>query len=190
MNALLTRATLGMIALVMVAANVRADNYVVDPSHTSIFFAIEHMGLSYTYGRFNKAEGTFSLDKQDPAKSAFDLKVFADSIDTNDAKRDQHLRGPDFLDVKQFPFITFKSTSITKSGNTFHVTGDLTLHGVTKSVTIPFEQMKEGKTPYGKEATGFVSSFEVNRSEFGMTNMVGPIGDKVALTLSFEGLKQ
>ena len=84
-------------------------NYAIDNSHTSVIFSISHLGFSYCYGRFNKVEGTFSLDAAKPEASMFDVTIDTNSVDTNDKKRDQHLRGPDFFDGKQFPKITFKS---------------------------------------------------------------------------------
>src|SRR5579864_4575480 len=97
---------------VLAAAAARADDYVVDPAHTAVTFKVSHLGLSWTHGRFNGVSGTFSFDKAAPAGASFALSVKADSIDTGNARRDGHLKSPDFLNVKQFPLMTFRSKSV------------------------------------------------------------------------------
>jgi polyisoprenoid-binding protein YceI len=167
-----------------------AANYALDGSHTSVVFAVSHLGFSYTYGRFNEVTGTFAFDSSDPTASRFAIDMNTGSVDTNDAKRDQHLKGPDFFNAKQFPKIQFRSTSLASKGDSLELTGELTLHGVTKEITIPLKFLGEGKGPTGKEHAGFMSQFSLKRSDFGMTNMVGPIGDEVSVLMSFEGVRQ
>src|SRR5438045_581123 len=122
-------------ALLLFAASAGADNYAVDGMHAGVSFKISHLGLSWTYGRFNEMSGDFTLDPADPSKSSFNLSIQVNSVDTNNKKRDDHLKSPDFFNVKQFPAITFKSTSVKPVKDGYQVTGDLTLHGVTKPVT-------------------------------------------------------
>lgn len=184
------------LALVLVAALVAAsrstaDDYKLDTSHTSLIFGVKHMEFSYTYGRFNKVEGTYVLDA-DPAKCSFALLVDASSIDTNDAKRDEHLRGPDFFNAGQFPVIMFKSTKVELGADPsiYNVTGDLTLHGVTKPVTLELKKLGEGKGMTGDFRTGFITQSKLNRSEFDMKGYIPGIGDEVAITISFEGIRQ
>lgn len=160
--------------------------YKLDVSHTSVIFSISHFGLSFTYGRFNSYNGQFKLDGDG---SEFAFIIDASSLDTNDAKRDEHLRGPDFFDVKQFPNITFRSTSVTQDGDMYNITGNLEMHGVARQVTIPMKKLGEATGPDGKMRVGFMSQFQIKRSDFGMTGMVGPIGDEVALSVSFEGIQ-
>ncbi len=171
-----------------------AETYVIDDGHTSIIFGVSHMGYSYTYGRFNKMSGGYTLDREDPTASQIQLTISAASIDTNHQKRDDHLKGPDFFNVKQFPNITFQSTAIVveqaKKGPLYNVTGDLTIHGVTRRVTLPLQKLGEGNGPAGKFRTGFHCETSLKRSEFGMTNMIPMIGDEVAITVSFEGILQ
>ncbi len=173
----------------------RADNFAVDNSHSSVIFGISHFGYSYTYGRFSQIQGNFSWDNANPAASRFVVAIDAASIDSNDAKRDDHLRGADFFNANQFPQIIFQSTSVRPAqqnpkGNMYDVIGNLTMHGVTKQVTLPMKKMGEGNGPYGKFRSGFFLQTTLKRSEFGMTNMVPKIGDQVAVTISFEGIRQ
>ena len=174
---------------------VQADNYAVDPSHTSVIFGISHMGLSYTYGRFNKVAGTYVLDEANPAASSFQMTIQTASIDTNDTTRDGHLSGPDFFNAKEFPEIVFQSTEVKAEKNDkgetiYQVAGDLTIHGVTRKVTLPLRLLKVGPGMQGEMRSGFLCETRLARSEFGMTNMIPTIGDDVAVTISFEGVKQ
>lgn len=171
---------------------VHSEDYQLDDQHTSIVFATNHFGLSNTYGMFGKYAGEFSVDMTNPEAAKFQIVIDAASLDTKSEKRDEHLRGPDFFDVKQFPKITFVSTSIAvgKNEKSLKVTGDLTLHGETKEVVIDMTKTGEGKGPYGDERIGFSGRFTVKRSEFGMTTMVPQIGDDVNVLISIEGIKQ
>ncbi len=186
--------TLGAVLLTTNAAH--SAQYALDKSHTSILFGISHLGYSYTYGRFNDAEGKFTWDNANPAASSFQLLIKTASIDSNDKARDDHLRNADFFNASQFPHITFVSTKVEAlpqpgpSGQTHNVTGNLTMHGVTKQIVLPLKKLGEGKGPFGKYRTGFSCQTTLKRSEFGMTNMLPNIGDEVAVTISFEGLRQ
>ncbi len=175
----------------------RAENYLVDKSHASLIFGVSHFGYSYTYGRFSFDErSNFVWDKANPAASKFQLVIPVASIDSDDKKRDDHLRGADFFNAKQFPQILFQSTSVRSAqqnnpeGNKYDVVGNLTMHGVTKEVTLPVTKMGEGLGPYGKYRLGFSCQATIKRSDFGMTNMIPNIGDEIALTVSFEGILQ
>ncbi len=172
-----------------------ADNYKLDPAHTSVIFGVSHMGFSYTYGRFNEVAGNYILDQENPANSQFQLTINAGSIDTGNEKRDEHLRGPDFFNVKQFPLITFQSKQVSASKNeagetVYEVTGDLTIHGVTRSVPISLRLLKTGEGMQGETRTGFLCEKHLMRTEYGMTNMVPAVGDEIAVTISFEGVKE
>ena len=182
-----TTAILLALATLLNPPTARADNYVLDPTHTSIIFSISHLGYSFTYGRFNKYNGQFALDGNN---SQFSFSIDAESLDTNDPKRDEHLRGADFFNVNQFPTITFQSTQVMLQEDVYNITGNLTMHGVTRQVTIPMKKLGEGPGPGGGYHSGFMTQFQIKRSDFGMTGMLGPIGDEVALSVSFEGIRQ
>ena len=168
-----------------------ADNYKVDPVHTFTMFRIKHFDIGYSYGRFNDSSGTVVWDKDDPTKSSFTFEVKADSLDTHFDKRDAHLKGPDFFDVKQFPTISFKSTAVKASGdNKFDVTGDLTMHGVTKSITVPIEKTGEGDTKMMGVRTGWETTVNLKRSDYDIKGLLGPVADDVMIRISFEAVKQ
>jgi len=163
--------------------------YKIDPAHAGFYFRIEHMGLSHTMGRFNTFSGDFTLDG---AESTFELTIETDSIDTGWKKRDDHLRSPDFFNVKQFPEITFTSTEVQREGDVYEVTGELTMLGTTRTVTVPLTKLGEGEDPWGNQRVGFDSTLTIERSDFGMTKFVdnGMVGDEVEIMISFEGIRQ
>lgn len=168
-----------------------ADTYAVDPVHTAALFKVKHVGVSYTYGRFNDISGTIVFDAADPAASKVDITIQAASVDTDNQKRDAHLANPDFFDAKQFPVLKFVSTAFKKvDDSTFDVTGDFTLHGVTKPIAIKVVKIGEGKDPWGGYRIGFESTFTIKRSDYGMTKMMDAVGDEVTVTFATEGIKK
>ncbi len=180
----------GLLLLGLVATRVDSAEFVLEPAHTSVVFAINHLGYSYTYGRFNKVGGQLRFESDSPSAAEFAIDIDPSSVDTNDAKRDEHLRGADFFNVRQFPSMQFRSTAVRTTPEGLQLTGNFTMHGVTKQITIPLKMLGEGKGPYGKDRIGFLSQFSLKRSDFGMNNMLGPIGDDVSVLMSFEGIKQ
>ncbi|MCB9853698.1 MAG: YceI family protein [Phycisphaerales bacterium] len=161
--------------------------YEVDSVHSSVVFGVTHVGASRFYGRFNKTTGQFSFDPADPSKAKFDIEVDADSIDTAFEGRDKHLKSPDFFNSKQFPTITFKSKSLEKQGDKWVLTGDLTLHGVTKAIEADFEWVGIGEMR-GQKKGGFEANFKFKRSDFGMTKFQdGALGDEVKVIVALEG---
>jgi polyisoprenoid-binding protein YceI len=187
-----------VLALAAAAPTARAaDVFDLDQSHFSIVFSVSHMNMSYTYGMFRQAQGRVVLDRENPAASQFQLTINADSIDTNNAGRDKHLKGPDFFDVASFPTITFESTTVVldnraQQGIVYQVTGNLTMHGVTRQITLPIQMLGEGPSLDGKPHAGFLTQTELKRSDFGMTKFLenNTVGDAVGITVSFEGIKQ
>ena len=174
-----------------------ADAYTIDPTHTSVIFGVSHTGISYTYGMFRKAEGNYIIDAANPANSQFRFTIQTDSLDTNHAERDTHLRSPDFFNAQQFPTITFASTSVERANTpdgsvVFNVTGNLTMHGVTKRVTFPLRMLGEGVGPFKDYRTGFLTNLTLKRSDYGMSNLLenNMVGDAVAITISFEGSRR
>ena len=166
-------------------------SYKLDAAHSVVVFAAKHAGLSYTYGRFNKVDGAITIG-DDAAKSSVELEIDAASIFTANKKRDDHLKNADFLNVKQFPKITFKSKEVKDSGGgKYDVTGDLTLHGVTKPVTVTMEHVGAGEFPMDKSfRTGFEGNVTIKRSDFEMKNMMEAVGDEIRLIISVEGVRQ
>jgi polyisoprenoid-binding protein YceI len=179
-------------ALVFAAlgAKARADDYAIDPVHSGAVFRVSHVGLTWVNGRFNDVSGNFSVDAQNPAATRFELSAQADSVDTNNAKRNEHLKSPDFFNAAQFPTISFRSTTARPIQGGYEVGGELTLHGVTKPVTIVLTGGRTAEFPRGVQRTGYTGEFTIKRSEFGMDKMIGPVGDEIFVQLSFEGTKK
>ena len=172
-----------------VSAVANADTYKVDPVHSSIVFKSKHINTSYVFGRFNDFGGTVNVDS-DPSKMSFDISAKVESIDTGNPKRDTHLKSPDFFSAKEFPTIAFKSTSVKSAGdNKYEVTGDMTLHGVTKPVTVTIEKVGQSNNPQFGDRVGFISTFKVKRGDFGMSGMTNMVGDEVELAAAFETTK-
>jgi polyisoprenoid-binding protein YceI len=172
---------------VVAAAPEDGGSYSVDIVHSSVLYRVKHVGASWHWGRFNDFSGSFAINSEKPEASLFDLTIKTESVDSGNADRDKHLRSQDFFSAKEFPSITFKSTKVAKTGDkTFDVTGDLTLMGVTKPVTASVEFVGTGEMRGVKKA-GIEAKFEIKRSDFGMSKMVGPIGDEVSLIVSLEG---
>jgi len=166
-------------------------SYRVDPSHTTVIFKIFHLGLADFRGRFNRTTGNIRWDKADASKSSVEIRVEAGSIDTKHSRRDLHLRGPDFFNAVRFPAILFRSQSISAVGeNQYQVKGDLSLHGVTRKVTLNTEFTGEGNDPWGGYRVGFKSQVVVNRSDYGMKFMLDQISDRVEILMSFEAIRQ
>jgi len=164
-----------------------AVTYTVDSVHSSVVFSTMHLGTSRFYGRFNQIGGTFTVDADKAENSKVSIEIDIGSIDSNNKGRDEHLRGPDFFDAKQFPTAKFESKTVTKSGDkTWKVVGDLTLHGVTKSIVIPMEQTGTGKGREGESLIGFHGTFRINRSDFGIKFMTGGLGEEVSMIVSVE----
>lgn len=163
--------------------------YKIDPAHSSVVFKIDHMGFSSVYGSFEDVSGSVQTD--DKSMMEVDVKIKADSVDTNNQKRDEHLRSPDFFNAKQFPMIHFKGSRLKKvSADKFEISGILEMHGKKKEITIPFERHRTGKDPWGKTRTGISTEFKVKRSDFDMEYMLGEnkLGDEVHIFLSLEAI--
>lgn len=161
-------------------------NLAIDGGHSSVVFRIKHMDTSWFYGRFNRIAGGIILDEGEPSKSKASIMIIADSVDTNDEKRDQHVKGPDFLDVKQFPMLNFTSKAVEKTGDRWRVTGELELHGTKKEVAVDFEKTGEGKARGGERLVGFLGTFTIDRTDFGIEYGIGALGKEIEVTISLE----
>ncbi len=200
MKTLPFKALLAALAFLVFASPALAQTFAADPVHSYVLARARHLDVSYSFARFNELTATLGYDAANPGNSSIVFSVLAESIDTGVARADTefdaerrngHLRSPDFFDVARFPTIDFVSTSVsvTDQANVLQVTGDLTLHGVTRPISIIVEKTGEGTNQAGKKLIGFYTEFTINRSDYGMTD-IGSIGEEVLLMVSFEGIEQ
>lgn len=180
---------LGLLAVVAAVPVLAADEYAIDLAHSSVSFKISHLGLSWIHGRFNSFSGSFAIDP-DPAACSFSLTLKADSIDTANPKRDEHLKSPDFFNAKQFATIDFKSTSVKPIKDGYTVTGDLTMHGVTKAISFPLVGGRKAEFPKGVQRTGYSTELVLKRADFGIDKFTEMLGADVHISISFEGTRK
>jgi polyisoprenoid-binding protein YceI len=155
------------------AASVAVDDisgdYAIDPSHTRIGFSARHAMVTKVRGHFDQFEGNAHVDTTTPANSSVNVTIEAASVTTGNEQRDGHLKTPDFFDIANYPQITFVSTSVERDGSDWDITGDLTINGVTKSVTIPFEETGSAKDPFGNTRVGFEGDVTIDRTEWNLS---------------------
>ena len=196
MRAITYRALLIAAALLWLPPAATATTYKVDPSHTSVSFRIRHL-FTQVEGRFTAFSGTIEFEPDAPAKTRVSGEIDASSIDTNNQKRDKHLRSSDFFNVETYPKITFASTSasgIDVAGKKGKLHGELSMHGVKKSVTLDVEYLGSGTDPWGNRRGGFSAHTTLNRKDFGLNWNEALetggflVGDEVEIRLSVEGL--
>jgi polyisoprenoid-binding protein YceI len=185
--------TLGVLSLAGASAQAQTSTWAIDPAHSSVTFEVRHMAVSNIHGSITGVTGTVTLNEKDITRSSVNAAIDTNTLTTNVDARDKHLKSPDFFDVAKYPQIVFKSTSLTQSGGKLQLTGDLTLTGVTKSITFdldgpaPPQTAKDGKTRSGFSATGILK-----RSDFNFGPKFAPpmLGDDVKFTIDVEIDKQ
>lgn len=190
---MIRNASLLTLALFAFTAGAEAQKFKIDPAHTSVVFRVNHLGFSHTAGMFGVIEGQIVVDDAKPDALKVDLKIKTDSITTvTSAKRDDHLKSPDFFNAKANPWITFKSTGVKATGNSYAVTGDLTMNGVTKSVSFVMKRNRTGEGPDGKVRTGADGQLTIKRSDYNMAFMAGEnkIGNDIEIQLSVEAIRE
>ena len=178
------------LALGGIGAVACAADYEIDAGHSFVEFRIKHLGYSWLYGRFNRISGRFSHDPDNPQANAISVAIDPASVDTNHAERDKHLRSADFLDVATYPDASFESTGYTGDARSGTLEGNLTLHGVTKPVSIRLEKLGEGKDPWGGYRAGFIGTTTLTRKDFGISYNLGPASETMELELGIEGIRQ
>jgi len=182
--------------ITMIAASslkATAADYVIDTKgmHAAINFRIQHLGYSWLYGQFRDFTGQFSFDENNPDAGSVSVNIDTTSIDSNHAERDKHLRGDDFLAVDKFPEATFTSTSVDlDSDGNGTISGDLTLKGNTRPVTLEVKGIGAGNDPWGGYRRGFAATTELTLADFGIDYDLGPAAKNVELILSIEGVRQ
>lgn len=179
-------------AMILSATAANAADYVVDTkgAHAFVNFKIKHLGYSWLHGRFNTFDGKFNYDAKNPNASQIMVNIDTTSLDSNHAERDKHLRGKDFLNVDKYPTATFKSTSIKFESDSGEVTGDFTLHGITKTITFEIEKIGEGNDPWGGHRVGFEGETSLKLADYGIDYNLGPASTHVDIGLFIEGIRQ
>jgi polyisoprenoid-binding protein YceI len=174
------------------AAQAQIETYKFDKAHTQIFFDVNHLGFTQSYGRFLGFDGGLTFDRTKPENSKVDVTIHTNSLEMNDQKWNDHLKNADFFNVEKFPEMTFKSTGIKVTGEkTADITGDLTILGVTKPVTLATTFNKADKSPFGDEYhAGFNAIAQIKRSDFGMNYGLPMVGDDVKIILNVEAVRQ
>ncbi|MEQ4692158.1 YceI family protein [Providencia manganoxydans] len=179
-------------ALFLTAGSALAETYKFDKQgqHAFIEFRIQHLGYSWVYGSFKDFDGSFTYDAKDPAKDKVEVTIKTGSIDTNHAERDKHLRSGDFLNAAKFPEAKFVSTEVKKEGEVYKITGDFTLNGVTKPITLDAKLMGEGKDPWGGYRAGFEAQGNIKLKDFNIKSDLGPKSQEAELLISVEGVQE
>jgi len=180
---------LSAVAFVLCLPMAAADAYTIDSVHSEVGFRIRHL-VSKTPGRFTRFQGTIRVDEKQLSKSSVEVSIETASINTDNEARDKHLKGGDFFEVEKFPAITFKSASVQEVGKgRLLVAGDLTMHGVTKRITIPVGIVGTTVGMDKKIHGGFEGAVTINRNDYGITKFPGMLGDDVEITLNIEAVK-
>jgi len=170
------------------AATAQGGTWQVDPNHSSAQFSVKHLGVSTVRGAFTRVTGSAQYDTADGSKDSVDITIDASSVDTRVEMRDNDLRSPNFLDVQKYPNITFKSKQVKSSGtDKLQIVGDLTIHGVTKEVTLDVDGPSAPiKDPWGNQRIGASASTKINRKDFGVNGAPGVVGDDINITIDTE----
>lgn len=196
------RATLPLLALASLAAAAvpaagATETYVVDKSHSEASFQVRHLGISNVRGRFDDFSGAIEIDRARPEASSVEFTIQAASVDTSAPDRDKDLRSANFFDVEKYPAITFKSSRIVpRGGDLYDVTGTLTLHGVSREVTLPVSHLGFVKDPWGNEKAGFELTTTLNRKDYGLVwNKVLEsggllVGEEVKIAVNLEAIRK
>src|ERR1700719_4694145 len=185
-------------AVTAASQNTKPAQWQIDPAHSAAHFSVRHLMISNVRGEFTKLSGSALLDPADPAKSTVEITIAAASVNTREPQRDEHLRSADFLDVAKYPALTFRSKRVEALGaDNFKLTGDLTIHGVTKEVTFDVEGPTASvKDPWGNIRAGVTAAAKINRKDFGvafnaLTETGGlVVGDEVKITVEAELIQQ
>jgi polyisoprenoid-binding protein YceI len=188
-----TLLSLSLTTVLFTSSYAIADDYLIDKegTHASIQFKISHLGYSWLLGRFNDFDGRFSYDEKNPDQAKIEVNINTKSVDSNHAERDKHLRGSDFLDVKQFPDAKFVSTHYKENTEgTATLTGNFTLHGITKEIVINVTKIGAGNDPWGGYRRGFEGKTRIALKDYGITKDLGPASAELELLLNIEGIKQ
>ena len=187
---MITRFAFNLVTVIALtaAAAAQAGTWQIDPNHSSAQFSVRHLGVSTVRGAFTKVSGSAKHDPTDPSKTSLDASIDASSVDTRVEMRDNDLRSPNFLEVQKYPTITFHSKQTKAAGaGKLQITGDLTIHGVTKEVVLDVDGPSAPiKDPWGNQRIGASAATTINRKDFGVNGAPGAVGDEITITIDAE----
>lgn len=184
----MVRFSLTLILALAATARAQVGTWQIDPNHSSAQFSVRHLGVSTVRGAFMKVSGSAKHDPSDPSNDSLEAIIEAGSVDTRVDMRDKDLRSPNFLDVEKYPTITFHSKQTKTAGSgKLQITGDLTIHGVTKEVVLDVDGLSAAiKDPWGNQRIGASASTKINRKDFGVNGAPGVVGDEISITIDAE----
>ncbi len=187
-----TLVLLALAAFLLGGSTRAADTYEIDPEHSTAVFRVKHFSVSYYNGLFRDIRGSIVFDPANPSSSSLNVELKANSVFTNNKQRDGHIKGPDFLHVRQFPVLSFKSTAVEEiEKGSYQVSGELTIRGITKPLTVTVEHVGSSKIPNFGYRVGFTTQFTINRRDFQVNyGNSSVVGDDVEITLDLEGMRQ
>ncbi|MBV8644010.1 MAG: YceI family protein [Candidatus Eremiobacteraeota bacterium] len=182
--------------MILVSTTTTTQRFAIDPAHTNAQFSVRHLMISKVHGRFATIAGTIEVPEGATVPTSVDVTIEVDSIDTRELQRDAHLKSPDFFDAANFPQITFRSTRFEGDGESFKTIGDLTIHGVTREVTLDTTFEGRGADPWGNNRIGYEAHTKISRKDFGLNWNVAleaggvTVGDEVKIELNVEAIAQ
>ncbi|SLM63706.1 MULTISPECIES: YceI family protein [Dickeya] len=179
-------------SLFILAGTVQAAEYKIDKEgqHAFIQFRIKHLGYSWLYGTFKDFDGTFTFDENNPPADKVNVTINTNSVDTNHAERDKHIRSAEFLNSAKYPQATFTSSEVKKEGDELKIAGNLTLNGITKPLILEAKAIGQGNDPWGNYRAGFEAESEIKLKDFNINTDLGPASQTVELIISVEGIRQ
>jgi len=187
---MMSRSTVTFVTVIAMAAGAaaQAGTWQIDPMHSAAQFSVRHLGVSTVRGAFTKVSGSAKFDPTDPSKTSLDASIETSSVDTRVEMRDNDLRSPNFLEVQKYPTITFHSKQTKAAGaGKLQITGDLTIHGVTKEVVLDVDGPSAPiKDPWGNQRIGASAATKINRKDFGVNGASGAVGDEITITIDAE----
>lgn len=179
------------VAAILSVVAMAGETYKVDGGHSAVLFSVKHLNVSYVYGQFTEFEGSFHYNPETREISEVAVTINANSVNTHHAKRDKHTKSADFLDVMQYPEITFKSKGATPNGEgQYEIKGDLSLHGVSKPATLVMEEVGAGNDPWGGFRRGFHGETTIKRADHDMTFLLEGVSDEIRIIVSIESVRQ
>ena len=190
MRTLLKSSALALALMTSSAVMAKTENYKIDPTHSFVQFKASHLGFSWLFGRFNDVKGELVFDSEDISKSQVSVTIDTNSLDSNHAKRDKHLKSDDYIDASKFPEATFKSTKVSQKGEDIMISGELNFRSISKTLDIKAQLIGAGDDPWGGNRRGYQGIATFDMTDFGMKGKAGTARSQIELRLFIEAIKK